>query len=149
MSAIRYEDTIYDGHTITIKVFDADDPNLPNPEDFDLYFSSSLSTIGYRDAKGEWVRCKDRYPKGIGAVCVKIIHAIMLNPGRNLDRDQMASKAKHPALAEKNGNLLARVFKIRKVFGYHFIETSRIDGYHIRWPKGQTWIWREILNHND
>lgn len=148
MSNTKYEDQIYDGRTVIIKTLNANDPNLSDPKDFDLYFSSSLSTFAYRNSNGEWIECKDQYPKGIGPVCVRIIQALMLNPGRNLNPQQIAKLSNRDAVAE-NGNLAARICKIRKLIGYGFLETSTIDGYHVRWPKPQRWLWREIIEQED
>ncbi len=144
MSEFRYEDESWDGHTRSLRQFLPDDPNLPRPEDHKFFFSLSLGEMGYVDSEGKWVLCKGKYPRYIGRICVKILQALMLCPGRYLSADQIAAKTNHAALRDP-GALAARIHKIRKALGHNFVETSRIDSYRIRWPMGQAWLWREVI----
>jgi hypothetical protein len=142
----KYEVTVNDGKEITVKTVTAAEKEALDPQAFDLYMSPADGVLGFRDAKGNWVEYRNRWP-GLGPVCIAIIQALQLNCGDFLSPKTLSQLCGFDSLHE-NSVLAARAHAIRKALrdpGARFIETRTSNGYALRWPRERTFLWVELI----
>jgi hypothetical protein len=145
-SAGRYQVTVYDGSAMTVKTVSGKEKNAFKPEACDLYYSPPDGVLAFRDADGNWVEYRGQWPR-FGPKCIGILQAILLNPGDFLTPAAIAELTAFESLRE-NTVLAARVFAMRKSLrdpGTRFVETRTSNGYAIRWPRGRSFLWIELI----
>lgn len=138
----RYELTQFDGIEITTRSVGTEELRAVKPESYDVYISTSSGVLGFRDASGDWIEFRNRWPR-LGPVTIAILRAIQLNPGDFLTPAQITELTGYDSLRE-NTVLAARIYALRQSLrdrDQRFVETSTADGYAIRWSSQRTWLW--------
>ena len=145
----RYEVLAYDGHTITEKTMTREQIMEINHQSVDYFFSTDFGIWGFRTAQDKWVEHTAGNLPGIGDTCIKIIQAILLNPGEFLTPVEISELTGCFTLRDNN-TLSARLMKIREAHkeSYqkpHFFLSRKAGGYAVAFNPQCTWMWIERI----
>jgi len=143
---IRYDVSQYDGNEVLAKTLTVEEKRKLKPKQFDCFMSLSDGVLGFRAKDRKWREYHGRWPR-IGPVSLKILQAVMLNPGDFLSPVQILDLTGYESLLD-GGVLAARIHGLRKTFldtTEYFIQTRKSAGYALRWSKSRTWLWVERI----
>jgi hypothetical protein len=145
----RYEVMIYDGQTITTKTMTREQVMELNPQAVDYFLSMAFGILGFRTNEDEWIQFNNADWSGLGDVCIKIIQAILLNPGEFLKPQEIADLTDCFTLRNPNA-LSARLMAIRKVHkeSYRkprFFLSRKTGGFAIAFNPQCSWMWIERI----
>ena len=145
----RYDALFCDGQTITSKNMTREQVMGINPRSFEYFLSPDFNIRAFRTAKDQWIEYSARDCPGLGDVCIRIIQALLLNPGEFLSPREISELTGRSTLADNNA-LSARLMAIREAHKESFKEQNfflsrKAGGFGIAWNPTKSWCWIERI----